>query len=249
MGATVCTRCLASVGPEQHRCPQCDARLGFVPELGMLCAFEDRGEAGWHPLGIGGLGVRLPCGNYGEHPICHWTVPAEASDCFCESCRCVARTPRLSGPAQRQRWTRFGRARRQLFIGLRRLGLLDGRGRLRGLPEPLFDVVDESPAAAGAPAVRGDARGPIIVDLSRIDALGDRDLFEALRRAIGLRLCLAPTAIAHPSADGRIDVDRAIAEWESRWARLDAERAREAPRARHGVPASTWRDGGPRALA
>src|SRR5690606_41071846 len=93
-----CTHCHTRVGREQHRCPACRSRLGFVPELGILCAFEDRGEAGWHPLGVAGLGVRLPCGNYGEHPICHWTVPADASDCFCESCRFVIPTPRLAEP-------------------------------------------------------------------------------------------------------------------------------------------------------
>lgn len=219
MQVSVCTACQARVGREQHRCPSCHARLGFVPELGMLCAFEDRGEAGWHPLGAHGIGVRLPCGNYGEHPICHWTVPADASDCFCEACRCVARTPRLSGPAHRQRWARFGRARRQLFIGLRQLGLLDSRGRLRNLPEPLFDVLDDSSRGGGHATVQANPLGPVLVHLPGIDALSDRDLFDALRRAIGLRICFGSRGSMHaPSA--ALDVDRAIAEWDARWAAL-----------------------------
>jgi len=247
MRTHVCTRCQASVGPEQHRCPECNARLGFVPELGMLCAFEDRGEAGWHPLGIGGIGTRLPCGYYGEHPICHWTVPADASDCFCESCRSVARTPRLSKPAQRQRWARFGRARRQLFIGLRQFGLLDAHGRVPGLPEPLFDVVDEASAGMGSTAVQAETPGPILVDLSRIDALSDRDLFQALRRAIGMRLCLARGAAIRPVATAA-DADRLVAEWEARWAMLDS-RSADSAQGKPRMPGAAWRTAGPRALA
>lgn len=236
--AHLCTACRASVGPEQHRCPVCHARLGFVPELGLLCAFEDRGEAGWHPLGVRGVGVRLPCGNYGEHPICNWTVPAEASDCYCESCRCMARTPGLSEPAQRQRWARFGRARRRLFTGLRQLGLLDAQGRVRGLPEPIFDVVD---GAGGVlpegPAVRANVPGPILVDLSRIDAMGDRDLFEALRRAVGLRLALARgVSLPSPAGAGH-DPDRLMAEWESSSGGIGARvpEAQRDPRQRPGT--------------
>lgn len=231
-----CTACQASVSAEQHRCPVCHARLGFVPELGILCAFEDRGEAGWHPLGVRGVGVRLPCGNYGEHPICHWTVPADASDCHCESCRCMARTPSLAEPVQRQRWTRFGRARRRLFVGLRELGLLDPRGRVRGLPEPLFDVVDSSLGLPDAAAVQANAQGPILVDLSRIDAMADRDLFEALRRAVGQRLGLARGIGLPVLAHGRpLDPDRVVEEWESSWASMDG-RGRDAAPSRPRTP-------------
>ena len=227
-----CTHCHTRVGREQHRCPACRSRLGFVPELGILCAFEDRGEAGWHPLGVAGLGVRLPCGNYGEHPICHWTVPADASDCFCESCRCVIPTPRLAEPLQRQRWARFGRARRKLFVGLRQLGLLDAQGRLRGLPEPLFDVHDGAPRSIGECPVRPSARGPIVVDLRRLDEQTDQALFDELRRAIGLRLSLASPAIMSPEWPGgpAFDADRAIAEWDARWAAMEAGGTREAAR-------------------
>lgn len=226
MQAPVCTNCHAHVDREQHRCQSCHARLGYVPELGKLCAFEERGEAGWHPLGAPGIGVRLPCGNYGEHPICHWTVPADSPDCFCEACRCVARAPRLAEPALRQRWARFGRARRRLFIGLRQLGLLDARGHLRGLPGPLFDVDDEAPCdeGQGQGLVRASARGPILVDLHRIDQQTDRDLFDELRRAIGLRLGMAARAAmpSHLPGAAAFDADRAIAQWDARWARLEA---------------------------
>ena len=231
--AHLCTNCKTSVGPEQHRCPVCKARLGFVPELGLLCAFEDRREAGWHPLGVRGVGVRLPCGNYGEHPICHWTVPADASDCYCEACRCMARTPSLSEPVQRQRWTRFGRARRRLFVGLRQLGLLDSRGRVFGLPEPLFDVVDSDLPAPEGPAVRAGGSGSILVDLRRIDAMADRDLFEAVRRAVGLRLGLARgIGLGGLANGGPVDPDRLVAEWESSWATVDTG-GRERPEIGH----------------
>ncbi|MFA7503702.1 MAG: zinc-ribbon domain-containing protein [Burkholderiaceae bacterium] len=233
MRAPACTHCHARVGPEEHRCPACHARLGFVPELGMLCAFEDRGEAGWHPLGVPGLGVRLPCGNYGEHPICHWTVPADASDCLCESCRCVVRTPRLVESAERLRWARFGRARRRLFTGLRQLGMLDARGRLPGLPEALFDVVDD---ASQREAIRANPAGRVLVDLARIDALSDHDLFDALRRALGLRLCLAAGGSMAASAGRAFDVDLAIAGWDACWAALGAGPA-VAPREWRGATA------------
>jgi hypothetical protein len=222
MRAPVCTHCQARVGREQHRCPECHARLGFVPELGMLCSFEDRGEAGWHPLGVSGIGVRLPCGNYGEHPICHWTVAADAPDCFCEACRCVARTPRLADAAERQRWARFGRARRELFTGLRQLGLLDSRGRPHGLPEPLFDVVDEGIRGNGTAIVQPNPTGPVLVDLARIDALSDARLFDALRRAIGLRLGLAASDSMPAPLTSRLafDFDLAIERWDDRWVAL-----------------------------
>lgn len=216
-----CTRCATPVDGEQHRCPACDARLGFVPELGILCAFEDRGEAGWHPLGAPGLGVRLPCGNYGEHPVCCWTVPADGSDCYCESCRCLARSPQLADPAQRRRWARFGRARRRLFTGLRQLGLLDARGRPLGLAGPVFDVVDAADEGDGG-AVRESLAGPVLVDLRSIDDMGDGELFEALRRAMGLRLCLVAGALRPAHAPGEaFDADRAMAQWEACWARLE----------------------------
>jgi hypothetical protein len=215
--AHFCTACQAPVGPEQHRCPGCHARLGFVPELGLLCAFEDRGEAGWHPLGVRGIGTRLPCGNYGEHPICHWTVPAEASDCYCESCRCMARTPNLAEPALRQRWARFGRARRRLFVELRQLGLLDARGHLRGLPEPLFDVLDAPRPQPDGDVVRVNVPGPILVDLSQIDAIADRDLFQALRRAIALRLRLVG-GIALPVLPPP-NPERFVVEGDAHWGR------------------------------
>ncbi len=245
MQAPACTRCHARVGSEQHRCPACRARLGFVPELGILCAFEDRGEAGWHPLGVPGLGVRLPCGNYGEHPICHWTVPADASHCFCESCRCVARIPQLAEPVLRQRWARFGRARRQLFIGLRQLGLLDAEGRLHGLPEPLFDVADEASYGAGQALVRSGARGPILVDLPRLDEQTDRALFDELRRAIGLRLGFASRAAmrAHAPGGPAFDADRAIAEWDALWAALEADDRWRAQRRAPGVEGGFGRPG------
>lgn len=226
MQAAACTHCHTRVGCEQHACPACNARLGFVPELGILCAFEDRGEAGWHPLGVPGVGVRLPCGNYGEYPICHWTVPAEGSDCFCESCRCLACSPRLAEPLQRQRWARFGRARRQLFIGLRRLGLLDAQGQLRGLPgQLLFDVDDETHDGAGQGLVRTDGHGPIRVNLHRLDEQSDRALFDELRRAVGRRLGLALRTVppAQRSGGPIFDADCAIAQWDARWARLAAD--------------------------
>jgi hypothetical protein len=119
-----CNRCNQLVFFENTHCENCGARLGYVPEIDQISAFEETGDGRWkslHPLAKD-LFYR-PCHNYAVENVCNWVVPADSADTLCCSCQLTSTIPNLSNPDNRVYWYRLEAAKRRLLYTLSELGL------------------------------------------------------------------------------------------------------------------------------
>jgi hypothetical protein len=122
-----CNRCNKLVFFENTHCENCGARLGYVPEINQISAFEETDDGRWrslHPLAKD-LFYR-PCHNYAVENVCNWVVPAPAPDtpeALCCSCQLTSTIPNLSTPENRVYWYRIEAAKRRLLYTFSELGL------------------------------------------------------------------------------------------------------------------------------
>jgi hypothetical protein len=126
---------------ENSQCLRCGRRLGFVPALRTLIAFERGprdGEEGsaWHTHDRRAYGNAFrPCRNYVEHQSCNWMIPADSNAEYCVSCDLNQVIPDLTVPRRIQLWYEVEKAKRRLVYTLLALELpLEGyRQRPGGL--------------------------------------------------------------------------------------------------------------------
>lgn len=118
-----CTNCQNLVFFENTRCLNCDHLLAFAPDRGEMAALT-RTEGGLWTLQTGGntASYRL-CGNYVEHDVCNWAVPAADPEILCPSCRLTTVIPDLTQAGNQQAWFKLEIAKRRLVYTLLELGL------------------------------------------------------------------------------------------------------------------------------
>lgn len=123
-----CNRCNQLVFFENTHCEKCGARLGYIPEINQISAFDETEDGRWrslHPLANDQL--YRPCHNYAVENVCNWVVPATdedtPADALCCSCRLTSVIPNLSNPDNRVFWYRIEAAKRRLLYTFAELGL------------------------------------------------------------------------------------------------------------------------------
>ncbi|WP_175945475.1 putative zinc-binding metallopeptidase [Caballeronia sp. BCC1704] len=119
-----CNRCDQLVFFENTHCENCGAKLGYVPELSQISAFDETEDGTWkslHPLAKDQL--YRPCHNYAVENVCNWMVPADSEEPLCSSCQLTSTIPNLETPGNRLYWYRLETAKRRLLFTLSDLGL------------------------------------------------------------------------------------------------------------------------------
>jgi hypothetical protein len=189
---TFCCRiCGQPVYFENTRCTRCGATLGFLPDSLRLSALVQGEDGLWRvpaaapPLRRGWLnrlirgdagerGAPEPrayrqCGNYEQHDVCNWMVPADREETFCAACRPNRTIPNLGRPGNLDKWFRIERSKRRLAYSLLRLGL-----RMRSMDEDPegglgFAFLSSQDAAPGENAMTGHANGLITINIDEAD--------------------------------------------------------------------------------
>jgi hypothetical protein len=129
------------------------------------------------------------CGNYEQHDVCNWMVPADSGETFCAACRPNQVIPNLARPGNLDRWFRIERSKRRLGYGLLRLGLplrTKAEDPAGGLGFAFLSTLDAPPAE---PVMTGHANGLITINIDEADpAARERmrlDMDEKYRTLLG----------------------------------------------------------------
>jgi hypothetical protein len=155
-----CQNCGQPLYFENHVCPSCGRRLGYLPAERKVAALTADGEE-WHTAVVPGR-FRL-CAN-AVHDVCNWLIAPDSVDAFCAACRHNRTIPDLAVPGNLDHWRKIETAKHRLFYTLLRLGLplATKAERDDGLA---FDFL----VAVGAPVVTGHAGGAITINLAEAD--------------------------------------------------------------------------------
>ena len=160
------------------RCGQCGTMLGFLPGRMELYALhqaegedtpEDPEDDVWAPVDLDVGGRFRRCGNWIDHDVCNWMVPAGLPDRLCTACRLNEVIPNLGDPGNLERWGRIEAAKRRVVYNLLRLGLpvvprtIDPE---RGLA---FRFMADPPPDEGPPVMTGHAGGVVTVNVAEAD--------------------------------------------------------------------------------
>ncbi len=163
-----CNRCNQLVFFENTHCEKCGARLGYVPELSQISAFEETDDGRWkslHPLAKD-LFYR-PCHNYAVENVCNWVIPADSEDTLCCSCQLTSTIPNLAQPENRLYWYRIENAKRRLLYTLDELGL-DVTSRQQD-PEHGLEFQFLEADAEGKGVMTGHNNGLITLNVAEAD--------------------------------------------------------------------------------
>ena len=213
MRTFACQACGQAVYFENWSCNQCGATLGFLPDASHLVALGEDAEGCWTPLAESsalhrpGLLARFfsrrpapppmdiagrryrKCGNYREHNVCNWMVPAQSDADLCIACRPNRTIPNLERPGNPQKWYRIERGKRRLVYGLLRLGLpvvSRDEDPEHGLA---FDFLASQDVPADRPVLTGHADGLITLNIDEADSSKRErirvDLNETYRTLVG----------------------------------------------------------------
>ena len=165
-----CPCCRQLLYFENTRCETCGHRLGFIPETGILAAFEPDGKGPdtetWRSLADAGGTYRF-CAN-ADHDVCNWMVPPDEPGRLCRACRHNRTIPPIGNPAALSAWRKIETAKHRLFYALLRLDLpTPTAGEAE---EPLvFDFLADPPSPDGPKVMTGHDNGLITIALSEAD--------------------------------------------------------------------------------
>src|SRR6202044_2301222 len=120
-----CDHCRQPIFFENTLCGKCGHKLAYLPDLKIVASLDPAGgrssEVGrpspvlWtSPVQRAqGRTYRL-CGNYVDHNVCNWAIPADRPDTLCASCQLTGVIPDLTRPENRELWCRLEIAKRRL---------------------------------------------------------------------------------------------------------------------------------------
>ncbi|MGH9134215.1 MAG: putative zinc-binding metallopeptidase [Ilumatobacteraceae bacterium] len=177
MRVFTCSACHHELDFESMACPHCERPVGYLPDRREMVVLVPGESAKYAIAGDDGddEGPQWRCLNAAWG--CNWTLPADAGDVWCLSCRLTRGRPDEADPAAIAAWSAAEAAKRRLVFQIGELGLpIEPRSEVA--PEGLaFDLVH----VPGAPGVTGHDRGLITLDLSEADERHRDDL----RRRLG----------------------------------------------------------------
>jgi hypothetical protein len=161
-----CQSCGQLIYFDNVRCENCNHRLGYLPEPGVLSALEPDDET-WRPLAEPEARYRF-CVN-AEHDTCNWLVPAGSEERFCTACRHNRTIPDLAVDHNWQHWKKFEIAKHRLFYSLIRLDL-PLANRVDDPEEGLvFDFLADPPNAESHHVMTGHDNGLITINLKEAE--------------------------------------------------------------------------------
>jgi hypothetical protein len=169
-----CSRCGSVVAFSAHRCPACDAALGYVDGERTIRVLAPATESGSYLLDGGDRPVwRCLNAAWG----CNWVVPAGTANSWCRSCQLTRGRPDESRPDAVEAWMVAEAAKRRLVHQLDELALpIDIRSE--EVPDGLaFDLV----YLPGTGGITGHLDGIVTLDLAETEEPHRDDL----RRRLG----------------------------------------------------------------
>src|SRR5271154_3113927 len=129
-----CDHCGHAIFFENTFCGKCGHKLAYLPDLEIVASLDPASgrssEVGgplptlWTPPipRAKGRTYRL-CGNYVNHNVCNWAIPAERPDSLCTSCQLTRVIPDLTKQENRELWCRLEIAKRRLIYALMQFNL------------------------------------------------------------------------------------------------------------------------------
>jgi hypothetical protein len=165
-----CTHCQNLIFFENVRCLNCDHRLAYLADRGIMAALDQSPDGLWRSEvpASPDPGYRL-CANYDGASVCNWAVPADAPSEFCESCRLNRVIPDLSIPNNKTAWFRLELAKRRMIYTLLGLGLpviAKNGDNGSGLA---FEFLEDSPDGDASRVLTGHDNGLITVNIAEAD--------------------------------------------------------------------------------
>ncbi len=124
-----CDHCGQAIFFENTFCGKCGHKLAYLPDLEIVASLDPasgRSSEVGGPLPVlwtppipraKGRTYRL-CGNYINHNVCNWAIPAEKPDTLCASCQLTRVIPDLTKQENRELWCRLEIAKRRLVYSL-----------------------------------------------------------------------------------------------------------------------------------
>ena len=103
--------CGTQVFFENHRCVNCQARLGFDPDSMEMLSLISSGDGQYQD---NSSNVFKFCDNGVSFDVCNWLLPADASDqSLCFACQFNRAIPNQSLPDNDRRWQRLEEAKKR----------------------------------------------------------------------------------------------------------------------------------------
>jgi len=173
-----CDHCGQAIFFENTLCGKCGHKLAYLPDLKIVASLDPAGgrssEVGrptpvlWtSPVARAkGRTYRL-CGNYVDHNVCNWAIPAEQPNALCASCELTRVIPDLTRPENRELWCRLEIAKRRLVYSLIEINLPPvpkSRNNVGGLE---FRFIGDPPG--GPRVLTGHDDGVITVNIAEAD--------------------------------------------------------------------------------
>ncbi len=180
MKTFICSNCNQILFFENSTCLGCESTVGYLPDVRLLDAVEEKSDGVWqpsHPTTKPPRRYKL-CQNYEEAQVCNWLIPVADSEPVCYSCRLNDTIPNLDVAGNRAAWYEVEQAKRRLIYTLDALNLpviSKDEAEDTGLAfDFLLPTEDE-------PVLTGHANGLITINLLEAD-----DAYrERARRAMG----------------------------------------------------------------
>lgn len=147
---------------ENTSCIACGRVVGFDPTRLTMLSADPSSSIFFDPVGR----QFSKCGNWFEHDVCNWLIPATDARTLCEACRLNSTVPNLDAPDTLLLWSRLEAAKRRLLYGLMTLGLVVA-------PEDLkFQFLQDqrtNPAVNEPHVFTGYANGEITINVAEAD--------------------------------------------------------------------------------
>jgi hypothetical protein len=132
-----CQKCQQVLFFENVQCTKCGQMLAYLPDRATMAALEREAapaqsepsaDVAAAPVFVTIEASRRPgryrlCGNYLEHGVCNWAIPADDHHQLCHACRLNAVIPNLSDASAKAAWQRMEIAKRRLLYTLMELEL------------------------------------------------------------------------------------------------------------------------------
>jgi hypothetical protein len=187
-----CNACGHALYFHNVECTNCGHRLGFVPAVLDLVAFDPDERGNWQPVNpAGGNASFRPCANYTEHSTCNWMVHAADANPLCRACRLNRTIPDLSVSGNKALWRRLQADKNRLIYSLLRLGLPIVSKQESPEQGLAFDFLgDPNPRfREDSGVITGHVQGVITLDIAEADdAVRERtrqDMAEPYRTILG----------------------------------------------------------------
>lgn len=166
-----CDHCRGLVFFENTVCTKCEARLAYLPDLGVVGSLDAVAESGGFASPLERAEGRLYklCSNYTEHNVCNWALPSSDVQTLCTACRLTSTIPDLDKPNHRVQWAKLETAKRRLIYTLIGLNLplaSKNEDPANGL---LFEFLADANPTTGQPILTGHDGGTITINIAEAD--------------------------------------------------------------------------------